>query len=89
MTHRYLNEGDDFTLTGTAADKTKAFFFGRRLGHQVSSEMSETFFLTLRRLGISDNCACGDITDADIKKLDAMAETMAGHIADICQRKAG
>jgi hypothetical protein len=89
MAQPFLNEGDSFALAGSQADKTKAFFFRRRVGHQVSSEMSDTFFLTLRRLGISDNCDSGDITDADVKKLDAATESMAELIAGICRRKAG
>ena len=87
MTHRFLNEDDSFARLDPNSDKTKGFFFGRRLGHQVSSEMDETFFQILKRLGISLEAPDGEITDDDVEKLKVMEESMAELIVDICARK--
>ncbi len=89
MSHKYLNEDDSFARLHPDSDKTKAFFFGRRLGHQVASEMDETFFLILKRLGISMEAPDGEITDDDVEKLKAMEESMAELIVDVCRRKVG
>ena len=88
MTHSYLNEDDSFARLHSNNDKTKAFFFGRRLGHQVSSEMDETFFLILKRLDISPRASDNEITDDDVEKLKVIEESMAELIIDICRRKA-
>ncbi len=87
MSHSHLNEGDSFTLTHSGTDKTEAYFFGRRLGRQVSMEMDATFCHILKHLGVSMDICDGDLVKEHTERLQALEEEMSVLIVDICQQK--
>lgn len=82
----FFNEGDSYKLTHPDADKTKAYFFGRRLGHELCSKMDVAFFGILEELGVAVNTP--DMNEADMTRLAEIEEQMGALISDICQRKA-
>lgn len=82
----FFNEGDSYKLTHPGTEKTKAYFFGRRLGHEISSKIDAAFFEIINELGVASDSP--DMNEADMTRLVKIEESMAELIVDICARKA-
>ncbi len=87
MSHSHLHVDDSYILVHRDADRTKAHFFGRRLGRQVAMEMDTTFCHILEHLGVSMDVRDGDLVEAHTERLQALEEKMGELIVDICQQK--